>query len=506
MRRRTGRNWILSIDQGTTGTRSMVVNDEGSPVAVRYRAHRQISPQTGWVEHDPEEIWRNVEVTVSSALAAASVKADDLAGVGIANQGETVMAWDSLTGRPVANAIVWQCDRTRRVMERLKRDTRVTRRVHQISGLTPDCYFSASKMRWLYDHVAECRKLARAQRLRMGTLDTWLIWKLSGGSTFITDVTTASRTLLMDIRKLQWSQELLDVFRVDEEWLPRIGFTQGGLADATIEGRSVPVLASAVDQQSALYGQCCFHPGTAKCTFGTGAFLLLHTGDKPIWSKHGLLTTPACATSAMTTYALDGGVYVAGAAVTWMRDNLHLITTDAEAGALAESVPDSGGVTCIPSLGGLAAPYWERRAKGMFCGLTGSTTAAHLARAILEGIAFRVFTVADVMAKDSGQPLRTPLRVDGGLTRNRFLMQFLAGLLNCELVVPPCDETTALGVAWMAGLQAGLYRNQKALESRWEPAKVFEPQMSSSERARHISRHKRAIRHLLAWSQDGSLA
>jgi glycerol kinase len=506
MRRHTGRNWILSIDQGTTGTRSMVVDDEGSPVAVRYRAHRQITPQTGWVEHDPEEIWRNVELTVSSALAAASIKPANLAGVGIANQGETVMAWDSVSGRPVANAIVWQCDRTRRTMERLKRNAHVTRRMHRISGLVPDCYFSASKMRWLYDHIAECRKLARMKRLRMGTLDAWLIWKLSGGSSFVTDATTASRTLLMNLKTLRWSPELLDIFRIDEEWLPRIGFTRGQLADATVAERSVPVLASAVDQQSALYGQCCFRAGTAKCTFGTGAFLLMHTGEKPVWSKHGLLTTPACATPRTTTYALDGGVYIAGAAVTWMRDKLHLFATDAEAGALAESVPDSGGVTCIPSLAGLAAPYWERRARGMFYGLTSSTTAAHLTRAILEGVAFRVFTIADVMAKDSAQPLREPLRVDGGLTRNRFLMQFLAGLLNYELAVPPCDETTALGVAWMAGLEAGLYRSQDDLESRWRPARTFEPQMSSSERAGHISRHKRAIRHLLEWSQDASFA
>lgn len=483
----------------------MVVDEEGSPAAVRYRAHSQIRPRAGWVEHDPEEIWRNVQLTASSALEAASLGPDDLAGVGIANQGETVMAWDSLSGRPVANAIVWQCDRTQRAVDRIKRNTHLARRIHRTSGLIPDCYFSASKMRWLYDHIADCRKLARAKRLRMGTLDTWLIWKLSGGASFITDATTASRTLLMDIREQRWSRELLDIFRVEEEWLPQIGLTQGELAEATISGRSVPVLASAVDQQSALFGQCCFRAGTAKCTFGTGAFLLLHTGDKPIWSKHGLLTTPACATSGMTTYALDGGVYVAGTAVTWMRDNLHLIATDAEAGALAESVPDSGGVICVPSLSGLAAPYWERRARGMFLGLTGSTTTAHLARAILEGIAFRVFTVANVMAKDSGRPLQAPLRVDGGLTRNGFLMRFLAGLLHCELVVPPCDETTALGVAWMAGLQAGLYRDQQQLESRWKPARTIEAQMSPSERARHISRHKRATRRLLAWSRDERL-
>ena len=480
------------------------MDDEGSPLAVRYRAHRQITPQPGWVEHDPEEIWRNVELTMAAALKAAHVQPSDLAGIGIANQGETVMAWDSVSGRPLANAIVWQCDRTRNTIERLKRKAGVARRIHRISGLVPDCYFSATKMRWLYDNVAECRKLAREKRLRIGTLDTWLIWKLSGGSRFVTDATTASRTLLMDLRKLKWSTELLEVFRVDEEWLPHIGFTTGHLADANIAGIIVPVLASAVDQQSALFGQCCFRAGTAKCTFGTGAFLLMHTGEKPVWSKRGLLTTAACSTPHATTYALDGGIYVAGAAVTWMRDNLHLIATDSEAGALAESVPDSGGVTCVPSLTGLAAPHWERRARGLIYGLKNSTTTAHIARAILEGVALRVYTVAEIMAKESVQPLLAPLRVDGGLTRNRFFMQFLSGVMDCELVIPPCDETTALGIAWMAGLEAGLYRSQQDLESQWKPAHSFQPRMSSTERAGHISRHKRAIRHLLEWSQDAT--
>jgi glycerol kinase len=494
--------WILAIDQGTTGTRSMVVDAEGSPVVMRYRAHRQITPQPGWVEHDPEEIWRNVELTASSALAAASLKASDLAGIGIANQGETVMAWDSSSGRPVANAIVWQCDRTRRAMERLKNNSGAARRIHRISGLTPDCYFSASKMRWLYDNVDECRKLARAKRLRFGTLDTWLIWKLSGGSRFITDATTASRTLLMDLRTLRWSPELLDLFRIDQDWLPPIGFTAGHLAEASIAGTSAPILASAVDQQCAMYGQCCFRAGTAKCTFGTGAFLLMHTGKTPVWSKRGLLTTTAYARRGMTTYALDGGVYTAGGAVTWMRDNLRLIETDKDADRLAESVPDTGGVVCVPSLAGLAAPYWERRARGMFYGLNSTTTVAHLVRAVLEGVALRVYTVAETMARESGRPIKSPLRVDGGLTRNRFLMQFLSDLLNCELVIPSCDETTALGVAWMAGLEAGLYRSEKDLEMRWKPARSIEPRMSSSERARHIGRHKRAIRHLLEWARN----
>lgn len=501
-KRRSSKQWILAIDQGTTGTRSLIVGPDGLPKALAYRTHRQIFPKLGWVEHDPEEIWRAVRFTMDAALHKARLKPTDLAGIGIANQGETVMAWDAQTSLPVGNAIVWQCDRTRRAVDRVKRDGKLSRRIHRISGLVPDCYFSASKIRWIYDHTPECRRLARAGRLRVGTLDSWLIWKLTEGREFLTDTSTASRTLLMDIKRHHWSEVLLQIFRVSPEWLPSIRPTIGEFGTAVLNGVEVPILASAVDQQSALFGQCCFRAGSAKCTFGTGAFLLMHTGAAPCWSRHGLLTTVACSTEASTTYALDGGIYTAGAALTWMRDKLGLLTEDAEAGELAASVPDAAGVTFIPSLAGLAAPYWERGARGAVYGLSTSTTRANIVRALLEGIALRVVTIAETMAKESGQDLTARLRADGGLTRNAWLMQFLADVLNVPIEVPACDEATALGIAYMAGLKAGIFRSEAQLEKQWRCARRYEPAMSLSERQEHIARHKRAVKQVIAWGCD----
>lgn len=493
------RRWILSIDQGTTGTRSLLVDDAGQPASYSYRTHRQILPQPGWVEHDPLEIWRNVQLTIQQALRKAHLDASNLAGIGIANQGETVMAWDANTGTPVANAIVWQCNRTQRSVQRLKKHPIATR-IPRLTGLVLDCYFSASKMRWLYQHVPECKRLARQKRLAMGTLDTWLIYKLTAGREFLTDGTTASRTLLMDLRKQQWDDSLLDAFEVDREWLPRIVPTIGNFGEAALSGTAVPILASAVDQQAALFGQSCFRAGEAKCTFGTGAFLLMHTGEQPKPSRHGLLTTVACSKPHASTFALDGGVYVAGAAVNWLRDSMGLVRNSHDTARVAASVADSGGLTFVPCFAGLAAPYWNREARGMLHGITAATTAAHVVRALLEGIALRVFTVAELMAKESGQPLRSPLRVDGGLSQNAFLMQFFADLLNLEVAVPECHETTSLGVAHMAGLGAGLFRDEADLAARWRAARIYQPSMPPDLRAEHIHRHRRAIRSVIAWN------
>lgn len=487
---------ILAVDQGTTGTRSMIVDGAGAVVAYSYREHRQITPRPGWVEHDAEEIWRNVEATARAALRKARLTPRDLAGIGIANQGETVVAWDARTGRPVANAIVWQCSRTRAAMERVARGAAAARRIHRVTGLTPDCYFSASKLRWLYDHAAGCRALAREGRLRMGTLDTWLIWKWSRGEALVTDASTASRTLLMDIRARRWSGEMLERFRVRPEWLARIVEPMGALGTASIGGSEVPILASAVDQQAALYGQCCFRAGQAKCTFGTGAFLLMHTGGEPVFSRHGLLTTVACARGRRPAYALDGGVYVAGGAVNWLRD-IGLVKDGAEAARLAASAPDAGGVTFIPAFAGLAAPYWDRSARGFIHGITGATTRAHIVRAMLEGVALRVATVAELMARESGRRLHAPLRVDGGLTRNEFLMRFLAGLLDLPIETPECPEATALGIAYMAGLEAGVFRSEAQIERLWRPGRRYEPSMTAAERRRHLANHRRGIRRSL---------
>jgi len=483
---------ILAIDQGTTSTRSVLVGEDAAPVAFAYREHRQIFPRPGWVEHDPEEIWRNVEITIQEVLAKAGVRASELKGIGIANQGETVMAWDRRTGQPLANAIVWQCDRTRRAVDRLRSDSRLVKRVHRTTGLVLDCYFSASKMRWLYDHVRRCSNLA------IGTLDSWLMYKLSEGLDFVTDATTASRTLLMDLRTQQWDAEMLETFRIDPGWLARITHSGGALGNARLDGVEVPILASAVDQQAALYGQCCFDAGAAKCTFGTGAFLLMHTGETPVYSRHQILTTLASHSARGTTYALDGGVYVAGAAVNWLRDSMGLVASGEEAAALAASVPDSAGVTFVPALAGLAAPYWDRRARGAMFGLTGSATKAHIVRAMFEGIAMRVATVTETMARDSGQALRGPLRVDGGLSQNTFLLRFLADMVEMEVVAPECHETTALGAAYMAGVEAGLW-TEAELGRRWRVAARYQPAMSEATRREHMSRHGKAIRQIREW-------
>jgi glycerol kinase len=489
---------ILAIDQGTTGTRSMVVDAAGEPVAYAYREHRQILPQRGWVEHDPEEIWSNVEWTARAALRRARIGARALAAIGIANQGETVMAWDARTGRPVHNAIVWQCSRTRAAMERLARDCAAARLIHRVTGLAPDCYFSASKMRWLYERVPECRRLEREGRLRMGTLDSWLVWKWSRGADFVTDSTTASRTLLMDLRTRQWSDAMLDLFRVRREWLAPIVDAMGPVATAQAGRSEVPILASAVDQQAALFGQCCFHPGEAKCTFGTGAFLLMHTGSTPVLSRRGLLATVAWSRRGRASYALEGGVYMAGAAVNWMRD-VGLIADAAEAGALAESVADAGGVTALPCLAGLAAPHWSRRARGLLAGLHAGATRAHIVRAVLEGVAMQAAAVTGLMGKESGRLLRPPLRVDGGLSQNRFLMQFLADVLQLPVEAPLRHETTALGVAYMAGLEAGVFADREKVARLRRPGRTYAPSMSAAERAGHIARHRQAVRHAVQW-------
>ncbi len=335
----------------------------------------------------------------------------------------------------------------------------------------------------------------------MGTLDTWLIWKWSRGSAFVTDSTTASRTLLMDIRARRWDPGMLGLFRVSPEWLAPVAPPMGALGMAVMGGLEVPILASAVDQQAALYGQCCFRAGQAKCTFGTGAFLLMHTGAEPVFSRRGLLTTVACARGRKAAYALDGGVYVAGGAVNWLRD-IGLVSGGVEAARLAASVPDAGGVTFLPAFAGLAAPYWNRSARGLIHGLTGATTRAHIVRAMCEGIALRVAEVAELMERESGSKLTAPLRVDGGLSRNEFLMRFLAGLLQLPVETPESPEATALGIAYMAGLEAGLFAGEKDLAKLWRPGRRYDSSMTAAERDGHLARHRRAIRRLLAWDSD----
>jgi glycerol kinase len=470
---------ILGIDQGTTGTRAVVVDAGGEVRAMAYRTHRQIHPHPGWVEHDPEEIWRNTLDVVEAAVR--EVKAD-VRAIGIANQGETCLAWEAATGRPVSNAIVWQDARTLEFVERLKAEG-AEAWVHRASGLVLDPYFSASKMRWLLDHAGR-----PVRELRVGTLDAWLIERLTGGGSFVTDTTTASRTQLMGIETLEWDPRLLELFGVPREVLPEIRPTIGCFGEARVLGWKAPITASAVDQQAALFGQRCFLAGQAKNTYGTGCFLLMNIGPQPAWSRHGLLTTVALTGPQGTSFALDGGVYTVGTAVEWLRDGLGLIEDSAQSEALARSVEDSAGVVFIPALAGLAAPYWDRRARGLLYGLTTDTRKEHVVRALLEGIALRVRSVVEAIEQDSGITLGI-LRADGGLSHNGFLMQFQADVLGIPVETAESSETTALGVAYMAG----------APMPEWRPRARFEPRMSEADRAGHWERYRTAIAHLTRW-------
>jgi glycerol kinase len=469
----------LAVDQGTTGTRAVVLDDEGQIRATAYRTHRQIYPQPGWVEHDPEEIWTNTMGVIDEAVLEADV---EIGAIGIANQGETCLAWEAATGRPVSNAIVWQDARTLEFVERLKAEG-AEPWVHQASGLVLDPYFSASKMRWLLDHAGR-----PARELRVGTLDAWLLERLTGRECFATDTTTASRTQLMGIETLEWDPRLLELFGVPRELLPEIRPSMGCFGEARVLGWKAPIMASAVDQQAALFGQRCFLAGQAKNTYGTGCFLLMNIGPRPAWSRHGLLTTVAASGPRGTSYALDGGVYTAGAAIEWLRDGLGIIETAAETDALARSVEDSAGVVFLPALAGLAAPYWDRRARGLLYGLTTATRREHVVRALLEGIALRVRSVVEAIEQDSGVPLGV-LRADGGLSHNGFLMQFQADVLGIPVETAASSETTALGAAFMAG----------ARMPPWRPRARFEPRMTQSARDEHWARYQQAIAHLTRW-------
>jgi glycerol kinase len=480
---------VISIDQGTTGTTVLVLDEELKIRGRGYREFRQIYPTPGWVEHDPEDIWASVTAALGAALAEA--KTSDIAAIGITNQRETTVLWDRASGKAVHNAIVWQDRRTADPCARLKADGHEAR-VKELTGLTIDPYFSGTKLRWMLDHDRGLR--GRAKELAFGTVDGFLVWRLTGGAAHAVDVTNASRTLLMDLRTLAWSDELLGLFDVPRELLPEIvpsshaiGTTRGvpGLPDG------IPITGIAGDQQSALFGQACFEPGDAKCTYGTGAFILMNTGATPVASRSGLLTTVAWKLgSGELAYALEGSAFIAGAAVQWLRDGLGLITTAAEVEALAASVPDSGGVIVVPAFTGLGAPHWRPDARGLITGLTRGTTKAHLARATLEGIALQNVDILRAMERDSGRGLRT-LKVDGGASANNLLMQFQADVLGVEISRPQLVETTALGAAFLAGLGAGVWTSKDDIRRTWREDRRFAPE---TDRSDHVARWDDAVR------------
>ena len=488
------KKYILALDQGTSSSRAIIFDHDGNPLAVSQKEFTQHFPRPGWVEHDPEEIWDSEREVMLGVLKKAGISASELAAAGITNQRETTIVWDAETGKPVYNAIVWQDRRTSEYCDSLKA-LGLTEKIREKTGLLIDAYFSGTKIRWILENVNDARDLARQGRLRFGTVDSWLIWKLTGGRVHCTDATNASRTMLFNIHTLKWDEELLDLLGIPASMMPQVRSCSEvyGTCDL-LEG--VPVAGAAGDQQAALFGQMCTEPGDVKNTYGTGCFLLRNSGANAITSRNQLLTTIAWKIGDTVNYALEGSVFVAGSIVQWLRDGLGLIKQSSDIEALAASVPDNGGVYLVPALTGLGAPYWDQYAKGSITGITRGTTAAHLARAALEGIAFETYDVVDAMRRDAGIALRS-LKVDGGASRNNLMMQFQADILNTDVVRPVVTETTALGAAYLAGLAVGFWGSLEELKAQWQAERVFTPAATSAEVAKAVDGWKQAIKRTL---------
>jgi glycerol kinase len=485
---------VLAIDQGTTGTTVMILDRRLGVRAKVNQEFRQIFPRPGWVEHDLDDIWGSTVGTVQRALREAGLRGGDVAAIGITNQRETTGLWDRRSGRPLHHAIVWQDRRTTDECARLKAAGHEPR-VRERTGLVLDPYFSATKIRWLLENVKGAREKAGQGDVAFGTIDSFLVWRLTGGEAHVTDVSNASRTLLMDLRTRQWDRELLDLFEVPRSILPEIrpsSAVYGTTRGVKVLPDGIPVAGIAGDQQAALFGQACFSPGEAKCTYGTGAFLLQNVGPEPILSSRGLLTTVAWSVGGEVSYALEGSSFIAGAAVQWLRDGLGLIKKAADVEPLARQVKDSGGVVFVPALAGLGAPHWRPEARGLIRGIDRGTTAAHVARATLEGIAFLIHDLAEAMRAEAHRPIPV-FKVDGGASQNDLLMQTQADLLGVPVERPRLIETTAFGAAFLAGLAAGVWKDREEIRRAWKPGKRFEPRMSPAEREAAVARWRKAI-------------
>jgi glycerol kinase len=498
----TRKDFLLALDQGTSSSRSIVFDAQGHIVAMAQREFRQIYPQPGWVEHDPNEIWETQLATAREALANAKLKAFDIASIGITNQRETTVVWNRATGAPIHNAIVWQDRRAEPTCAELRaRGLEPTFR--EKTGLIIDAYFSGTKLKWILDHVSGARDAAARGELAFGTVDSWLMWKLTNGALHATDVSNASRTMLLNVRSNAWDDELLKLLDVPREVLPSVHPSSHVFGEARAEwlGAAIPIGGVAGDQQSALFGQACFKAGLAKNTYGTGCFMLMHTGAQFQTSTNGLITTSAAQPSATPEFALEGSVFIAGAVVQWLRDGLNAISASGEVQQLAQSVPDSGGVMFVPAFTGLGAPYWNAEARGAIVGLTRGSTVAHIARAALESIAFQSAALLSAMSRDAvaagGSPV-AELRVDGGASVNDLLMQFQADLLGIPVVRPKVIETTALGAAYLAGLSSGVYRNLDELSAQWQAERRFHPTLPRERAAELMANWERAVRQTVA--------
>ncbi|WP_455074368.1 glycerol kinase GlpK [Prevotella fusca] len=475
------KKFILALDQGTTSSRAIVFDHNGHIKSVAQKEFTQYFPQPGWVEHNPNEIWSSQASVIAEAISSIDINGLDIAGIGITNQRETTIVWDVDTEEPIYNAIVWQDRRTSEFCDELKAQG-LTDKIHEKTGLIIDAYFSGTKIKWILDNVPGARKRAEMGKLRFGNVDSWLVWRLTRGEVYVTDVSNASRTMLFNIHDLKWDEELMKLLDIPMSMMPAVKSSSEvyGHTKTTIFAHEVPISGIAGDQQAALFGQMCIEPGSIKNTYGTGCFVMLNTGSKPVMSKNNLLTTIAWKIDDDVVYALEGSIYVGGSVVQWLRDGLGFITSSSEVEDLASTVPDSGGVYFVPALTGLAAPYWDQYARGTIVGITRGTTRAHIARAALDGIAFQTYDIAQAMAKDMNASL-TELKVDGGASRNNLLMQSQADILGIKVVRPRITETTALGAAYLAGLAVGFWKNIDEIKSQWQVERCFEPIADSKE-------------------------
>lgn len=472
--------YIMALDQGTTSSRAILFDDEQTIIAAAQKEFTQFYPREGWVEHDAMEIWSSQYAVMMEVIAKADIEVRDIAAIGITNQRETTILWDKNTGRPICNAIVWQCRRTAPMVDEL-RQRGLEEYIRTVTGLVPDAYFSATKIKWILDNVEGAKEKAKNGDLLFGTVDTWLLWKLTGGTVHVTDHTNASRTMLYDIHRLSWDETLLNALDIPFSLLPEVRSSSEIYGFTEIQGVSIPIAGIAGDQQAALFGQTCFAPGDAKCTFGTGCFLLMNTGNVPCSSKNGLLTTIAVGIGGGVEYALEGSVFVGGAVIQWLRDEMRFFAESRDAEYYAQKVCNNGGVYLVPAFTGLGAPHWDMYARGIIVGLTRGTRREHIIRAAQESIAYQVLDLAAAMEADTRLPL-TQLRVDGGASRDRFLMQFQADMIGRPIHRPLISETTALGAAFLAGLATGVWKDREEIKRHWHCAHTFEPKMEEAER------------------------
>lgn len=494
--------YIMALDQGTTSSRCILFDKAGNICSMAQREFEQIYPKPGWVEHNPMEIWSTQYAVMSEAMALVGAKPKDIAGIGITNQRETTIVWDKETGEPVYNAIVWQCRRTAKDINLLVKDGYADV-IKAKTGLVPDAYFSATKIAWILSNVAGARKKAEEGRLLFGTVDTWLIWKLTGGAVHVTDYTNASRTMLFDIHNRCWDKELLEKFNIPEVMLPIVKPSSCiyGYTDPSVLAGNIAIAGAAGDQQAALFGQCCFEPGEVKNTYGTGCFLLMNTGDKPVDSKHGLITTIAAGSDDQLHYALEGSVFTGGAIVQWLRDEMRLIRSSSQSEDYARMVNDTNGVYIVPAFSGMGAPYWNPYARGCVVGLSRGANKEHFIRASLESIAYQTYDVLKAMESDTGHIVKE-LKVDGGASANDFLMEFQADILGAKIRRPKCIETTALGAAYLAGLAVGFFKDLNEIRDNWQLASTFESSMAPSDRDNLLAGWRRAVKCAISYTDE----